>query len=123
MGLSIDLRKRVIAAIDKGMSATNAEKLFKVSRKTIYNWMVLRKETNSLEPKSGYQNGHSHTIKDWDGFKTFAEANRYCTIEEMSVEWKKSTDGTISKSVIQRGLKKIDFTSKKKRSITPKPIQ
>ena len=123
MALSIDLRERVIAAIDKGMSATNAEKLFKVSRKTIYNWMVLRKETNSLAPKSGYQNGHSHTVKDWDSFRTFAKTNKYCTIEEMSVEWKKSTDGTISKSVIQRGLKKIDFTYKKKRLITSKPIQ
>ena len=123
MELSIDLRKRVIAAIDEGMSAVNAAKLFKVSRKTIYNWIVLRKETNSLVPKSGYQNGHSHTVKDWDSFRTFAEANKYCTIEEMSVEWKKSTDGTISKSVIQRGLKKIDFTYKKKRLITSKPIR
>ena len=123
MALSIDLRERVIAAIDKGMSATYAAKLFKVERKTIYNWTILRKETNSLAPKNGYQNGHSHTIKDWDRFKTFAEANKYRTIEEMSVEWKKATGGTISKSVIQRGLKKINFTYKKKRLITANPIK
>ena len=43
MPLSIDLRKRVIDAVDGGMRVTDAVKIFKVSRRVIYNWMNLQK--------------------------------------------------------------------------------
>ncbi len=120
MALSVDLRKRVITAIDEGMRPVDAAKLFKINRRTIYDWLSLRKETNNLEPKSGYQNGHSHAIKDWDQFKEFVENNKNCTIREMVVEWKKLTNATVVMSVIQRALKKIGYTSKKKLLTTSK---
>ena len=114
MALSIDLRKRVIASIDNGIQITEAAKVFKVSRRTIYYWQDLLKTTNSLVPKSGYQKGHSHKITDWDQFKVFAEKNKYCTSLKMRIEWKKLTNVAVSESVMLRALKKIDYTSKKK---------
>lgn len=111
--LSVDLRKRVISAIDNGMKINDAAVLFKVCGRVIYNWLKLRETTKSLSPKFGYQRGHSHKIKDWNTFKAFAEANKYCTIDEMKRLWDKQTNDTVARSVIQRGLKKIGFTSKK----------
>lgn len=123
MPLSIDLRKRVIAAvIDDGMGKTEAAKAFKVSRRVIYKWLDLLKETNDLKPKTGYQRGHSHKIKDWDQFKVFVEANNQRTVKGMIIEFKKLTGIDISKSAMERNLDKINFTSKKKLLITPKPI-
>jgi len=118
--LSIDLRKRVISAIDDGMKVAEAAASFRVCLRVVYEWLELRNETGSLLPKEGYQNGHSHKITDWNVFKAFAEANKYCTIKEMTEKWNAQTNDTVSKSVIQRGLKKIGFTFKKKPSITLK---
>lgn len=123
MIFSLDLRKRVIAAVDDNMHIDEAAKVFKVSRRVIYEWLELRAATGDLAPKKDYQKGHSHTIKDWDKFKEFAVAHQHCSIPQMVAEWEKDTTVKISKSVMQRALKKIDYTSKKKLLTTPKPIK
>jgi transposase len=113
MALSIDLRKRVIAAVDAGMRITDASKSFQVGRKVIYSWLNLRKETNSIAPKSGYQKGHSHKIVDWEKFKEFVKDHQHLTSAKMIIEWEKITNVHMSESVILRALKKIGYTSKK----------
>ena len=123
MAFSIDLRERVIAAIDSGMQITEAAKVFKVCRSVIYDWQNLFKKTRSLAPKSGYQKGHSHKITDWNQFKIFAENHKYCTSSQMKVEWKKFTNIDVSESVMLRSLKKIGYTSKKKLLIMQKQIK
>lgn len=113
MPYSVDLRKRVISAIDEGMRPSHAAKTFKVCRKAIYNWLDLREETNSLAPKTGYQKGHSHKITDWDDFKKFASQNKHLTVKRMTIEWEKINNKTISESAMEKALKKIGYTSKK----------
>ena len=123
MAFSIDLRKRVVDAIDNGMRITEASKTFKVCRSVIYDWKNLLNKTNQLSPKSGYQNGHSHKITDWDQFKAFIEKHKHCASPQMRVEWKKITDIDMSESAMLRALKKIGYTSKKKLFFTPKQIK
>lgn len=123
MPFSTDLRKRVIAAVDSGMQVTQVAKVFKVSRKIIYVWQNLIKKNNSLEPKIGYQKGHSHLITDWDKFKEFANSNKECSSPQMIVKWHQITGIKVSESVMLRALKKIDFTSKKKLLVMPKQIK
>ncbi len=113
MAISVDLRKRVIAAVDEGMRITDVAKSFRVSRKGIYRWLDLRKKTSSLAPKSNYQKGHSHKITDWVKFEKFAYEHRHFTIPKMVIEWTKITHVRMSESVMQRALKKISYTSKK----------
>ncbi len=113
MAFSIDLRKRVIAAVDDGMQITKAAKVFQVCRRTIYLWQDLLKKTNNFAPKFGYQKGHSHKITDWDQFKVFVEKHKHCASPQMRVEWKKLTNIDVSESVMLRALKKIGYTSKK----------
>ena len=120
MVYSIDLRKRVIAAIDNGMRITEAAKIFKVCRSVIYDWQDLFKTTNNIAPKSGYQKGHSSKITDWDQFKLFVEKHKHCASPQMRTEWKKLTNVGMSESVMLRALKKIGYTSKKKLFVMPK---
>jgi transposase len=114
MPLSIDLRKRVIDAINGGMSKAKAARVFQVSRKAIYNWLNLFAKTNSLAAKTGYQKGHSHKITDWETFKAFVEANKHRTVNGMIVEWKKLTGIDLSDSTMENALKKINYSCKKK---------
>ncbi|MBW4590152.1 transposase [Aetokthonos hydrillicola Thurmond2011] len=46
MSYSIDLRERALKYLEEGGSQTAASKLFKVSRKTLYNWQ----QRETLEP-------------------------------------------------------------------------
>ena len=47
-GYSIDLRERVLNAIDEGSSKEKAHLLFRVSRSTIHHWFELRAQTGSM---------------------------------------------------------------------------
>ena len=53
---SLDLRKRVVAAIEGGMSRNRAAKRFGVAISTAIGWMQRVKETGSVEP--GQMGGH-----------------------------------------------------------------
>jgi transposase len=123
VAFSIDLRERVISAVDNNMRITEAVKVFKVSRRVIYEWLELRKTTGNLAPKTGYQKGHSHKITDWEKFKAFAHENQQSNSPQMIVAWEKLTGVKVSESVMLRSLKKINFTAKKKLSAMPKQIQ
>jgi transposase len=113
MALSVDLRERVIEAIEGGMRIVNAAKMFKIGRRSIYRWLDLKKETNSLAPKTCYQKGHSHKITDWENFKKFAEENRESSSPQMAKKWNMLTGSDVSDNVILKALKKIGYTSKK----------
>ena len=113
MALSVDLRKRVMAAIGDNTRITKVAKIFRISRKVIYNWLDLRNKTNSLAPKSGYQKGHNHKIRDLDMFKSFVEKNKQYTARQMIISWEKLTGVKISEPVMGRYLKKIGYSSKK----------
>lgn len=49
MSYSIDLRERAVKYVQEGGSQTAASLLFKVSRKTLYNWLQ-RKELSAQKP-------------------------------------------------------------------------
>ena len=122
--LSVDLRKRVIdAVVDKKMRITDAAKTFNVGRKAIYRWLDLLKKTNSLTPKTGFQKGRVPKITDWEQFKDFAAKNQHLLVREMVLEWKNLTGVVMSNTTMERGLKKVGYTSKKKLLIMRKLIK
>lgn len=51
--LAKDLRFRVMADVDAGMSAEKAAEKYSVSARTIYHWKALRRETGALKPRAG----------------------------------------------------------------------
>jgi len=114
MAYSIDLRKRVVEAINNGMHTDDASKIFNVCVKSIYNWMNLYKKTGKLSPRADFHKGHSHAIVDWEMFKNFVQANKYCSSLQMTIKWKEITNKTIDRSTMTRALAKAGFTYKKK---------
>ena len=98
---SIDLRKRVIKAVKSNMSKHKAAEVYNVCKQTIYNWLKLENEQGSLEPKTGFQKGHSHGIKDLAALREFTQ-------EEMGEYF------SVGSSTISRTLIKIGYTRKKR---------
>lgn len=47
--LSVDLRERVVEAVDAGDKIAKVARRFGVTRPTIYSWLALREQTGSLD--------------------------------------------------------------------------
>ena len=114
-----ELRIRVLNAYEKGMRVTKIKESFDISRNTLYKWQKVKEETGDIKAKVGYQNGHSHKVKDMEKFKNFIEANNDKTTKELSDEW----ECEISRSTILRYISKINYSYKKKHFFTLKVIK
>ena len=104
-----ELRIRVLNAHENGMSVIKIKETFDVSRNTVYKWLQIKEKTGDIKAKVGYQNGHSHKVKDMEKFKNFVEANNDKTTKELSDEW----ECEISRSTILRYISKINYSYKK----------
>ena len=111
---SHDLREKVVAAIDRGERKSHVSQMFNLSRDTIDRWLKRRETTGSVKAAQGYQQGHSHRVKDWQGFRAFAQTYGDRTQAEMAQLW----PGQISQRTLARALAQIDWTRKRRRMVT-----
>lgn len=51
--LAKDLRVRVMADVDAGLTAEQAAEKYSVSARTIFHWKALRRETGAVVPRAG----------------------------------------------------------------------
>jgi len=87
MQYSVDLRERVLKAVDEGMLRAVVSSQFSINLKTIYLWLKQRKERGNIHPITGYQNGHSHKIKNLSKFKDFVDFNSGMTQKILADRW------------------------------------
>ena len=104
----------MLAALTEGMSKKQACEIFLISKQTIYNWLILKKERGTLEPITGFQNGYSHGIKDLEVFKEYVDSHPDYTQEEFAEYFK------VGSSTIGRTLIKIRYTREKRAKLTLK---
>ena len=50
---SVDLRVRVMAAVDGGESVDEVAERYAVTARTIWSWLALRKQSGGIEPRQG----------------------------------------------------------------------
>jgi len=81
---SHDLREKVVAALDRGERKSQVSQMFNISRDTIDRWLKRREITGSVKAAQGYQQGHSHRVKDWQAFRAFAQTYGDRTQAEMA---------------------------------------
>jgi transposase len=103
----MDLRERVIKAVDAGMLRKDVSKQFSVGLKTIYLWLERRKDKGDLKPITNFQQGHSHAIKDFESFKSTVSQYPDRTQKELGKLLK------VSASTVCRAMKKAGYTRKK----------
>ena len=107
---SQDLREKALGAVTSGRTITEVSQSFGISRSALKSWVKRYRETGEIAPKSGYQQGHSHKITDWDAFRAFADKHGDKTQADMAQLW----PDEISEDTIGRALKHIGFTRKKR---------
>jgi len=109
---SVDLRKRVIAACDEGrLNRREIAELYHVGESTIYEWLLLRKASNSLAPKP--HTGGAASRLDTAVLRELVEAENDRTLEEYAAGYAERTGRLYSISRISRGLKSLRLRRKK----------
>ncbi|MEC4985500.1 MAG: IS630 transposase-related protein [Oscillatoria sp. PMC 1076.18] len=109
---SKDLRLRALNLLDSGKSITQVSRLLSISRPTLYRWRWQWETTGSIAAKKSVPPPQPGKIQDWQKFREFIDKNGERTQEELAVAW-----GGVTRHTISRGLKKIGYSRKKKRSL------
>jgi transposase len=105
---SVDLRKKVLAAIDGGMNKHMASRVFGISHNTIYQWLKRRAATGDICPKAYRPSGGEQKITDLAAFRVFVDEHSDKTQAEMAALW-----GGVSQRTISRYLYKLGYSRKK----------
>ena len=99
MSYSIDLRERVLDYVRGGGSQVEASRIFRVTRKTIYNW--LQRETLSPKP-----HGSRHRKIDKQALAEHVRDYPDALLRERALIF------GVDPSCISRALKRLNFTKK-----------
>ncbi|BET38457.1 IS630 transposase-related protein [Spiroplasma ixodetis] len=83
-------------------------KVFNITRKTLFLWRKIKKETGHIKPILNYQKGHSHKIKDLDELKNYLAQNKDVTVQKVIEKF-----GDMTKETVYNYFKKLNYTYKK----------
>ena len=117
MAYSLDLRERVLAAVDGGLSRTQAAQRFQVGRATITTWVTLRCHSGSLAAQS--PPGRPRTIGASDAEALWAQLNAQpdATLPEHVRLWTAQHPAqALSTATMSRAIARLGWTRKKSRS-------
>ncbi len=115
---SQDLRQRVLAALDGGMSKMAAHQVFGVSRSTLDDWLHLREQTGSLPPVP-YRHGPKprvDAVREEAALRTFVREQPDRTLEEMAQAWHQQGGAKVSSTTFSKALGRLGHTRKKRAS-------
>jgi transposase len=110
---SVDLRLRVLAALDNGLGKMQAHKTFQVSRSTIDDWVRLRAATGSVQVAARQQRERRGLVNQ-EGFAAFVQRHGHSTLEQMRQAWQQQTQQTLSTMSFSRALRQHGYTRKKR---------
>jgi len=109
---SVDLRLRVLGALDAGLSKMQAHQTFQISRSTIDDWLKLRAQTGSVQAPERRCSGRG--LGAQEGFRVFAERHAHSTLEQMRQAWQQETQQSLSTMSFSRALRERGYTRKKR---------
>ena len=115
-GYSIDLRERVLQAVEEGMSKMTAHRKFHISRSTIDHWFALREQSGSLAPRPV----RVTRTRQLQGavFEEFVRAHAHATLDEMAQAWQHKTGASLTAMSFSRALNGLGWTRKKRVGVT-----
>ncbi len=112
---AVDLRERVVAAVEAGMSKPEVAKVFGVSIPTIYRYLRLReeREDGKLDPKAITGRPSRKGAALDAGLLLQLEANKDATLGEHCALWEERFGMKVSTATMSRAIKRVGWTLKK----------
>ncbi len=111
---SEDLRKRVLVAVDGGMSKWGVHQVFGISRSTIDDWLKRRAETGSVKAKTVYDRGRAPMVADTPKLRAFLTAHEGKTLAQLAASWEAEQGQRVSVKTFHKTLQRLGYTRKKR---------
>ena len=107
---SVDLRERLLGAIDAGLSQAEAARLFGVGTSTITRWRHRRAETRTLQPTP--RPGRAPRIGAAQAAAQVA-VHADATLAEHCAIWAREHGVAVSVATMSRAIRRLGITVKK----------
>lgn len=110
---SVDLRERLLGAIDAGLSQAEASCLFGVGTSTITRWRQQRRETGSLAPKP--RSGRRPVIgpDQTEALRRQVATSPDATLADHCAQWARDHGVQLSVAGMSRAIRRLGITLKK----------
>jgi transposase len=112
---SEDLRQRVLAAVDSGMSRADAVSTFRVSLSSIKRWCAHRAMFGHLRPKRPTGRPRTITRTLEPRLRLQLDATPDATLPEHLDTWSHEQGRSLSRWTLSRSIKRLRWSRKKSR--------
>ena len=116
--LSLDVRQRMVAAIDGGTTQTEVARTFGVSTRTVRRLLKQRRESGTLTAKPRPGRARHIPVAQHAALAAQLRAHPEASLEEHAQLWQQAQAQEISDTTVWRTLRRMHW-SHKKRACTP----
>jgi transposase len=111
----LDLRQRVMAAVEDGMPITAVARHFRLHRSTIYRYLAQQQERGTLVPRTSL--GRVRAITAVDEARLVAQLQQHptATLSEHCAMWEQTSGVRLSPATLSRAIRRVGWTRKKGR--------
>lgn len=112
---SIDLRERIIRAVDAGTPKSVVSRTFQVSRATVNNYLALRRDSGDIKPRPSGGDYRSQIVPaQYPALLQQWREMPDATLAEHCAAWERSQQVRVSIYVMHRAIQRADWTRKKR---------
>ncbi len=111
---SVDLRTRIVKAVEKGMNKTEASQVYGVSLNSVKRYVKQHTESGQLEPKPIPGRPAAISPEKQALLLQQVEAHPDATLQERAESWEQSQGIKLSRSTFSRSLRRLKLSYKKK---------
>lgn len=111
----LDLRDRVVGAVDEGTAISTVAAQFRLHRSTIYRYLAQRQERGTLVPRTSP--GRTRALTAADEARLVAQLQQHptATLAAHGALWEQSTGVRLSPATLSRTIRRVGWTRKKGR--------
>ena len=111
---SVDLRERVLAALERGMTRSEVVSTFQVSLASLKRWLARQRITGQLTPQlpSGGPEPKISASQD-EELRAQVAACPDATLGEHTERWNAVHGTSLSQSTVGRAIRRLELTRKK----------
>lgn len=116
---SIDLRERIVQAVEQGTTKSRVARIFSVSLATVKNYVRQVQQTGSLEPRP--IPGRPREIPPEQAAALVAQlrSQQGATLAELVSAWKEASGVVVSIATMSRAIARVKWTRKKRLWVPP----
>jgi transposase len=116
---SLDLRSKILAAVDAGDPKAAVARRFGVDRATVKRYIVLRRATGGIAPRPR-PGKRSRLSREYDpALWSQLEAHPDAILADHCRLWAEQQGMTVSQATLCRAIRRLGWTRKKRRWVPP----